>query len=369
MARLLVAAALCLWLGGCANVAYYAQAVEGESEVLSAAHPIGDLVADPGTDPALRRQLEQVNAMRDFASHDLALPDNGSYRSYASLARPYVVWNVFAAPALSLEPKQWCLLFVGCVSYRGYFDQRDAEKFADGLKRRGFDTYVAGIPAYSTLGLFDDPVLDTFLRLGDQTAARIIFHELAHQLIYVRGDTSFNESFAVAVEQEGLRRWLAHGSSAGQLRDLATQEVRQAQFERLIDDCRERLRAIYASSLPEAAKLQAKEAAYAGLRQAYARLKAEAWSGYAGYDHRMAQPLNNAELASMSLYTRWLPSFRALLAEEHGDLPRFYQRVAALAKLPKPARSAILAGLAESGTASMPRHDDVTQSRRLSSDR
>jgi len=345
MIRSAAIAAACLGLCGCADLGYYAQAIEGQSEMLAARRPIRELVADPATDATLRRQLEQADAIREFASRELALPDNGSYRAYARLGRPYVVWNVFAAPALSLEPKQWCLLVVGCVGYRGYFAERDADRLAANLQAQGLDTHVAGIAAYSTLGFFDDPVLDTFLRLGEQRVAQIMFHELAHQLVYAPGDTSFNESFAVAVEEEGMRRWLARTGTPEQQRQFEAQRVRQAEVDRLLADCRERLRAIYASSLAPEEKLRAKAATLEGLRRDYAALRS-GWQGGSGYDRLFAQPLNNALLASLSLYTRWLPSFRRLLAQEDGELPRFYRRVAALARLPAAERAKVLAELA-----------------------
>jgi predicted aminopeptidase len=332
MIRSIVAAAASLLLGGCASLAYYAQAVIGHAEVMAAAHPIRNLIADPATDATLRRRLEQAIAIRDFASSDLALPDNGSYRSYADLARPYVVWNVFATSEFSVEPTEWCLLVVGCVGYRGYYDERAAHRFADEMRGEGLDTHVGGVPAYSTLGHFDDPLLETFLRFGDQEVARIVFHELSHQLVFVKGDTAFNESFAVTVEDEGLHRWFTRNAEPTRLREFEAQQIRKAQFLRLVADCRERLRTIYASPLGVEQKRLAKAKAFAGLRLAYAEMKTT-WNGYSGYDRWFAQPTNNALLASVALYTQWVPAFRALLVQEHGDLPGFYKRVAALAKL------------------------------------
>ena len=343
MARLLLSVLL-VFTSGCANIAYYAQAVQGHLRVMAAAHPIPRLVADPATDPTLRKQLEQVTAIREFASRELALPDNGSYRSYAALGRLYVVWNVFAAPELSVAPKQWCLLFVGCVNYRGYYAKDEAEQFAAGLRTQGFDAYVGGVPAYSTLGLFSDPVLNTFLRFGEHEVARTIFHELAHQLVYAGGDSTFNESFATAVENEGVRRWLIHIGALDRLREFETQQQRKAQFRRLVENCRERLRSIYASPLLPEEKRRAKADAFAEMKREYAELKA-GWGGYAGYDRWFGQPLNNATVSSVTLYTQWVPAFDALLEREGGSLPRFYLRVAELAHLSKPDRAAALAAL------------------------
>lgn len=332
-----------VWLlaSACTNLAYYAQSVGGHMQLMAAARPIGDVVDDALTDPVLRQQLARAGAIREFASSELALPNNDSYRSYADLGRPYVVWNVFAAPELSVEPQQWCLMFVGCVKYRGYYDQRAANLYAEELRQAGADTFVRGVLAYSTLGFFNDPLLNTFLRLGDINVARIVFHELAHHVVFVKGDSAFNESFATTVELEGLRRWLSKSGQSERLQDLELQQGRRAQFHQLVSDIRMQLREIYASSMAPDAKRRAKAEALTGIRQTYARLKA-GWGNSAEYDHWFSQPLNNAALGSIVLYTQWVPAFNALLEQEGGNLPRFYQRVAALALLPQSAREAAL---------------------------
>lgn len=340
MLKLIFATALCV-LGGCASIAYYAQAVDGQMRLMASTRPISEMVNDGTTDPELRQQLERVSAIRDFASRNLALPNNGSYRSYADLGRPYVVWNVFAAPEFSVDPQQWCPLMVGCVNYRGYYDKNDASRYAGELRQSGVDVYVAGVPAYSTLGYFNDPVLNTFLRFGDQEVARTVFHELAHQLVYAADDSAFNESFATTVENEGTRRWLKQMAKPEGLRDFETRQDHQAQFFQLVAHNRENLRAIYASTLAPDAKRHAKADVFEGMKQTYAGLKAS-WSGYAGYDFWFSLPLNNATLGSVILYTQWVPAFNALLEQEGGSLPRFYQRVAALARLSQIERSAAL---------------------------
>lgn len=332
---------LCLLVAGCTSIAYYAQAVEGQMRLMAGTRPIPDVVNDAATDPRLRRQLESAIAIREFASSELALPNNGSYRSYADLGRPFVVWNVFAAPEFSVEPQQWCMVFVGCVSYRGYYDKNNADRFASELSQEGMDTYVGGVRAYSTLGYFNDPVLNTFLRFGDEEVAHIIFHELAHQLVYAEGDSAFNESFATTVENEGMHRWLTRSAAPERLRDFEKQQERKAQFQQMVADSRDKLRAIYASSLAPDAKRRAKTEVIAEMKQNYADLKAS-WGGYGGYDQWFSQPLNNATLGSVTLYTQWVPAFQALLEQEGGSLPRFYLRVAALAHLPKTERSAAL---------------------------
>lgn len=344
MRRLLLVTILCLLVSGCANFLYYAQAVEGQRRVMAAVRPISQVVIDPATDPELRQQLERVAAIREFASQELALPNNGSYRSYADLGRPYVVWNVFAAQEFSVDPQQWCMLFIGCVNYRGYYDENSADRLASELQLQGFDTYVGGVSAYSTLGFFNDPVLNTFLRFGEQEVARVIFHELAHQLVYAKDDSAFNESFATAVENEGMRRWLIQTAAPDRLRDSETQQEREAQFYQLVADSRDKLRAVYASSLAPDEKRRAKSGVIGEMKRAYADLKAS-WDGYGGYDQWFSHPINNAALGSVTLYTQWVPAFLALIEQEGGSLPRFYQRVVALAHLSKTERSATLNNL------------------------
>lgn len=351
MARILLVAALALFVGGCSNIAYYAQAVEGQMRLMVEARPIPEVLNDAATGPGLRLQLERVSAIREFASRELALPDNGSYRSYADLGRPFVVWNVFATSEFSVEPQQWCLLLIGCVNYRGYYDKPDAERYAGELRQAGADAHVGGVPTYSTLGYFKDPVLNTFLRFGDQEVARILFHELAHQKVYAEGDSAFNESFATVVENEGMRRWLARSATPGRMRAYERQQQRKRQFYRLVADTRDRLRGIYATSLSPEEMRRAKTAAFAEMRRAYAGLKA-GWDGYGGYDRWFGQPLNNAALASIILYTQWVPAFDALLDREGGSLPGFYLRVAELAQLTQTRRSAALAQLLPDRTAS-----------------
>ncbi|HZX29851.1 MAG TPA: aminopeptidase, partial [Rhodocyclaceae bacterium] len=244
--RMALASLLLLALSGCANLAYYAQAVGGHIQVMHSAQPIPRLIEAPETAPALKKKLLTVADIRDFASRELALPDNDSYRSYADLGRPYVVWNVFAAEEFSVEPEKWCMVVVGCVNYRGYYSRQAAERFAQTLRNDGLETYVAGIPAYSTLGFFDDPVLNTFLRFGELEVARTIFHELAHQVAFVRGDTTFNESFATTVENEGMRRWLARHGNEAERQVFLNRQQRKAHFLALLGDYRNRLREIYA---------------------------------------------------------------------------------------------------------------------------
>lgn len=339
----LLLAMLGLLLSGCATTGYYAQAVNGHLEVMRATRPIRELLQDPATGPGLKEKFGNVLAIREFASRELALPDNGSYRAYADLGRPFVVWNVFAAPEFSVEPEKWCMIFVGCVSYRGYFDREEAERYAGELRKSGLDTHVGGVTAYSTLGYFSDPVLNTFLRLGDTETARIIFHELAHQLLFVSGDTVFNESFAATVEKEGLRRWFARSSQPEQHRAFLAQQQRREQFAQLVETWRGKLRALYATRQPPEEMRRAKEGILAELKRAYAELKRN-WGGDGSYDKWFEQDLNNARIASLTLYTRLAPAFEAMLEQEKRDLPRFYLRVQSLSRLPGEERTSALTG-------------------------
>ncbi|MBI4936802.1 MAG: aminopeptidase [Nitrosomonadales bacterium] len=337
-------AVLGLLLCGCTSVGYYGQAVSGHLKIMHATRPIQELQQDPATDAALKEKFRNVTAIRNFASRDLALPDNGSYRSYADLGRPFVVWNVFAAPEFSVEPEKWCMAVVGCVSYRGYFDRAEAERYATELKNAGLETHIGGVAAYSTLGYFDDPVLNTFLRLGNTEAARIIFHELAHQLLFVKGDTVFNESFATAVEQEGMQRWFARNSRPEQHKAYLAQQKRKDQFVQLVESYRNKLRALYTSRKPQDELRLAKAETLADMKRAYAALK-QSWGGDGAYDKWFEQDLNNAKIASQALYTQLLPAFEALLEQEGRDLSRFYRRVQALARLSREERLAALNAL------------------------
>lgn len=336
--------AMLLMLGACSTVGYYFQAIDGQLEVMRRAVAIDDIIAERGPDDALSRRLGRAKAIREFASAELALPDNASYRRYADLGRQYVVWNVFAAPEFSVRPSESCFPFAGCVAYRGFYAEADARSYAGELAGKGLDTYVGGVPAYSTLGWFDDPVLSTFVNYPETEFARIIFHELAHQVVYVRDDTQFNESFAVAVEQEGVRRWLAKGggTQAGDaLRLWSSARARQAEFFAMTNRHRELLARIYASGESDADKRRAKSAQLRSMLEEYAVLK-EKWGGFAGYDRLFAQGPNNAMLASLSVYSDYVPHFAALIAKHHGNMKMFYAEVTALSRLDKAKRAAAL---------------------------
>lgn len=328
---------LVLPLSGCGSL-YLAQAAAGQWGVMSAREPIEAVAADPATPEDLRARLEEVMAAREFASRELALPDNASYRQYAALDRPYVVWNVVAVPEFEVAPKEWCFPIAGCIAYRGYFSERRARDYALTLESRGYDVVVGGVAAYSTLGRFADPVLSTMMGYGDAQLAGVIFHELAHQVVYVAGDSSFNEAFAVVVEQEGLARWLALRGQPGKLEAWRAWRAAQAELAAVFARYRELLRRLYAGNPGAPAMRERKREVLAGLA---AELRAlEVRSGVRmGYAHIDAG-LNNAHLASIATYFECVPGFERLLAAEGGDLPRFYAAVKALAAAPPAARHA-----------------------------
>ena len=353
------ALALCAGLlGGCAGTdigpGYYWQSVTGHLALMHAARPVQDWIDDPATPPALQERLRRVQEMRRFAVTDLGLPDNASYQRYADIKRRAAVYNVVAAPELSLVLKQWCFPVTGCVSYRGYFDEADARRFADSLPK-DLDVTVYPVPAYSTLGWMNwaggDPLLNTFIGYPEGELARLLFHELAHQVVYAADDTAFNESFATSVERLGGERWLA-------LTDEATRsayaefDARRQAMRALTTTTRERLESLYADTgLSDEAKRQAKAAALQTFRQDYEALK-QRWNGYAGYDAWVAQA-SNATFGVQAAYDQWVPAFEALFQREGRDFPRFYKAADQLARLPTDARQAALQALMP---ASLPSH-------------
>lgn len=332
---------LLLSTGGCANFGYYTQAVKGQFQIYSRTRPIADVIADTDTDPALKEKLGRVLRIRRYASHELGLPDNDSYRVYADLKRPYALWNVFATPELSLKPIQWCFLITGCVAYRGYFSRAQAEAFANKLRAAGDDVFVGGVTVYSTLGWFDDPVLNTIINRPIPDIAGLIFHELAHQRLYVKGDTTFSESFAMTVELEGVHRWLQSQGNAGQFSRYQEQRKRRMQFIQLMLKYRDRLEALYESDASDDTKRAGKRRILKELRAEYRRVKA-GWDGYDGYDRWFAQDLNNAHFVSIGTYYELVPAFQTLLAQQHGDLPKFYRAAEKIADLPEKERTAAL---------------------------
>jgi predicted aminopeptidase len=325
--------------GGC----YLLESAQGQLALMSKREPISRVIDRPSTPPPLRAELEEVTSIRDFASRELGLPDNGSYRSYADVGRPYVVWNVVAAPEFSVDAKEWCYPIVGCVAYRGYFVERKARSFAAKWRARGLDVTVGGVAAYSTLGHFNDPILNTMMGWNDIELAAIVFHELTHQMIYVPNDASFNEALATTVEEEGVRRWLlAQGRDA----DLADHVAEQKHYLEVVDLLRRtsnELRRLYASGIDPQPMRKEKRAALDAMRDSYARMRLQ-WGGHAPFESWFNGEINNANLASIATYYDCVPGFERELAAAGGDLNAFYRRVRELAKLDQAARDATVCG-------------------------
>jgi predicted aminopeptidase len=331
-ARTLVLCAL-LTLSGCGTL-YLAQAARGQWHVMRERQPIDRVLADENTPEGLRARLAEVRDARDFASRELALPDNPSYRSYADVRRPFVVWNVVAAPELSVEPRKWCFPIVGCVAYRGYFNEDSARGFAAKLRRQGFDVTVGGVPAYSTLGRTADPVLNTMLRYGDTELAAIVFHELAHQVVYVAGDSSFNEAFAVTVEQAGLERWLRKRGRESELQRYLQQKGRQQEYIDLFMRYRARLAQVYSRKGDVQEKRTRKQAVLAELAADMRSLE-ERQAALSPYREWLKEGLNNAQLASVATYYDCVPGFEKLLADSGGEMPVFFASVRRIAGQPR----------------------------------
>jgi predicted aminopeptidase len=339
-ARIALLCLTVLTLPACGTL-YVAQAARGQWQVMRARQPIDKVIASDKTAPQLRDRLTEVRAARNFASRELGLPDNGSYRSYADLKRPYVVWNVVAAPEFSVNPRRWCFPIAGCVAYRGYFKEASARKFAESLRKRGYDVYVGGVAAYSTLGKLKDPVLNTMLGYGDDELAAIIFHELSHQLIYVANDSEFNEAFATAVEQAGLERWLKQEGRESDLGRYKARRSRQAQIIALFTAARTKLIALYEQKIAPDAMRERKGEIFQDLDSQMADL--EKRLGFrSGYRNTAPGGLNNAYLASIATYYDCVPGFERLLASKDGDLRKFYDAVRELARKPREERHKLL---------------------------
>ena len=351
---------LLLLLSSCADLSYYWQSAEGHVSLIKAARPVEDWLADGQTLEKLKEKLVLTQKIRTFAAEELKLPDNASYKRYVDLKRKAVVWNVVAAPALSLKLKTWCFPVAGCVGYRGYFSEAEAKLEAETLKKQDFDVSVYGVPAYSTLGWSNwaggDPLLSTFIGYPEGELARIIFHELAHQVAYVADDTSFNESFATAVERLGGARWLAKYGSETTKAEYDVYDGRRRQFKALTKATRLQLTEIYGENKPLAGdkyasiatkniakteiktieKIKEKTLIIDNFKAQYELLKTS-WNGYAGYDNWVKQA-NNAAFGALAAYDDGVPQFEALFVQQGGDWPKFYAAVKKLANMPKEAR-------------------------------
>jgi predicted aminopeptidase len=349
-----------LAVSGCRTFKFYGQAIKGQYQIFAHQHPVEQLIADPKTPTRLKGQLELLEKLRAFAARELKLPVDGHYRKYVDVHRPFVVWNVQAAPQFSLEPKTWWYPLVGSLEYRGYFSEKGAQENARWLKARGYDVFVGSVEAYSTLGWFKDPVLNTFIYRDEPELAEVIFHELGHQRVFARGDTDFNEAFATVVGQEGARRWLQSEGNTNSYRDYLVALNRNMQFVHLIMDTRVRLEKVYGDQRDKEGKLKAakappgtpehlraeKQKVFGELRQQYAQMKSE-WDGFGGYDNWFARELNNAQLNTIANYYDYVPGFEQLLKLQDGDLEKFYKAVERLSKMSQDERHQWLRDLSE----------------------
>lgn len=339
---------LAMGLGGCADTRYYWQSVTGHLQLMHAARPIDEWLQDAAVPRALKQRLHLAQTLRRFAVAELHLPDNASYHRYADLQRRHVVWNVVAAPEFSLTLKTWCFPVTGCVGYRGYFSEDDAHAMADHLRAEGLEVNVYGVPAYSTLGWMNwvggDPLLNTFIHYPEGELARMLFHELAHQVLYVADDTAFNESFATAVERLGGEAWLQQHASPEARAEYAAFDARRQQFRALTRAMRARLSMLYKQNDPLVPVNQAhsaiKKEAFKVFQENYAALKAS-WGGYSGYDAWVAKA-NNASFGAQAAYDDFVPGFEALFEREARDWRRFYDAVRQLAQLPAQQRQNLL---------------------------
>ena len=338
-ASLLVAAVM--MVSGCAQLSYYTQATRGQLDILLKRKDVDVVINHPDTPPQLAEQLKLAREIRAFASEQLALPDNDTFRQYSDLERRHVVWNVVAAPRFSLAPKTWCFPIAGCVSYKGYFAEAGARREQQALEDDAFDTFLYGVSAYSTLGWFDDPLLNTFIHYPEADLASLIFHELAHQVAYTKDDSEFNEAFATAVELEGLKRWLASRGNSEQYDRYASAVEKHTRITRLMFDYRDQLSAVYESDISESEKALKKQQIIDALKQEY-RALSEAGQGTGLYDWYFSQPLNNAHLVSLATYQEKVPAFQRLLERMEGDLEKFYSKVQTLAKSSREQRAAEL---------------------------
>lgn len=333
-------------LNACSTGAYFWQATTGHLKVLAAAENIDEVLARSDVSDRLRTQLEYVQDIREFSVGRLGLPDNQSYRSYADLNRAFAVWNVVASPADSLTLETWCFPLLGCISYKGFYSESNAVALAESLRKQGLDVAVLGVPAYSTLGFTPDPVLNTFVNYPAGELARLVFHELAHQVVYIADDTMFNESFATAVEELGVVAWLAQPGREGLKAQYEVFDSRRNSFRLLLAQARDDLEVIYESrnSLDRKQLLDLKDQRFKQLLADYAKLK-QSWGGWTGYDRFMAEDLNNAKLGVSGLYTQYAPAFKALHKLCGQSFPRFYAATEVLGEFPREQREILLAEL------------------------
>jgi len=323
---------------GCESVRYYTQAIGGQVSILTKRRSIDQLLYDPLTAKKRKKQFELILSLREFAKSELHLPVGDHYLGFVELNRPYVLWNVYAAPEFDFAPKTWCYPIVGCAAYRGYFSEENARRYANRLRKEGYDVYVGGVTAYSTLGWFNDPIYSTIIDFSETRLAALIFHELAHQILYVKDDTTFNESFATAVEQEGLRRWMDSRTNKEAYRDYVQANDRRCRFNQLVYKYRKKLESIYQKDIAVEEKRQGKKFLIRELKKAYSKLKQQ-WNGYSGYDQWFQHPINNAQINTVSMYHELVPAFLDLMQRTGENLSLFYEVCQKLARYPKEERN------------------------------
>ena len=334
---------LSIALVSCETVGYYSQAARGQLTIVFGREDIQQLLKAEQDLPAeLVEKFAKVMDIREFAASELGLPVEGNYSSYVDLEREHVVWNVFAAPEFSVDPVNWCYPIAGCVAYRGYFSEQSALSYSAKLGENGFDVYIGGVDAYSTLGWFEDSLLSTVLNRADYQLAGLLFHELAHQLVYLPGDTTFNESFATAVEREGVRRWLTKSNKDSNIDAALLDYDRQQQFVDLVTDYRDRFESLYQLEINESSMRSQKLQLQQTLREEYAALKQQ-WQGYEGYDGWFSRSLNNAQLSTVASYNDLLPFFATVFEQSNQDFSAFYAEVIRIASLPEKERDELVA--------------------------
>jgi predicted aminopeptidase len=319
-------------LTACSSLSYYLDAAHGHMDLLAKAQPLDEILQQTDVKVKLRQQLTTFQQARAFASRQLHLPENNSYKTFSDLGRDYVVWNLVAANEFSTAPRQWCFLLVGCFSYRGYFEKHKVDAYALQLKQQGLDVYIAGVSAYSTLGWFDDPIVSSMLYSSEARRVGIVFHELAHQLMYRKNSTAFNESFAMAVEEEGIRRWFEYTNKPVLLDRYKEDKARSSQFHQMLLQTKNKLNQLYAQNLTATEKRQQKQQILISINDDYAMLRRQ-WGGFTGYDKWMSQPLNNAHFVPVQTYHELVPMFKTILKEQGNDLEAFYAEVIRISEL------------------------------------
>ena len=327
-------------LTGCSSLSYYSQSIQGQLEVIQKSEPIAEALKEKSTSEAHREKLNTVLELRKFSIEKLGLPDNDSYRSYSDLKRDYVIWNIFANPEFSLKPLNWCYLIVGCLSYRGYFSKADAEQYEKELKKEGYDTYLGGVAAYSTLGWFEDPVLNTMLRWDENYLASVIFHELAHQQLYIKNDSELNESYADAVAHIGVIKWLDQKTDKTDLHEYIQTQEREKMFVELINRYKTKLTTLYESSIDDIHKREKKKVLLLKMKREYFEMSQE-WQNDP-YGKWFNNELNNAKLASVITYRKYVPAFLEIYKKLNRDLTKFYSFANLLSNCKRMIRKEIL---------------------------